>query len=57
VEISTDAGQSWNPATLEREQGRFAWRGFRWRLDTRRRGRSTFWRAPSAAQERVNPTS
>ncbi|HLQ11686.1 MAG TPA: molybdopterin-dependent oxidoreductase [Steroidobacteraceae bacterium] len=38
VEISTDAGQSWSPATLEREQGRFAWRGFRWRIDTRGRG-------------------
>ena len=38
VEISTDAGQSWRPATLEREQGRFAWRGFRWRLDTHTAG-------------------
>jgi DMSO/TMAO reductase YedYZ molybdopterin-dependent catalytic subunit len=38
VEISTDAGQSWKVATLEREFGRYAWRGFRWRLDTRTKG-------------------
>jgi len=38
VEISTDAGQSWSPATLERELGRFAWRGFRWPIDTHTRG-------------------
>jgi hypothetical protein len=38
VEISTDAGQSWRPATLERELGRFAWRGFRWQLDTSKTG-------------------
>jgi DMSO/TMAO reductase YedYZ molybdopterin-dependent catalytic subunit len=38
VEISTDAGQSWRPATLERNLGRFAWRGFRWPLDTSKAG-------------------
>lgn len=38
VEISTDAGQSWRPATLQRDLGRFAWRGFRWSLDTRAAG-------------------
>jgi DMSO/TMAO reductase YedYZ molybdopterin-dependent catalytic subunit len=38
VEISIDAGQSWSEATLERELGRFAWRGFRWPLDTSKAG-------------------
>jgi DMSO/TMAO reductase YedYZ molybdopterin-dependent catalytic subunit len=38
VEISTDAGQSWRPATLERNLGRFAWRGFHWPLDTSKAG-------------------
>jgi DMSO/TMAO reductase YedYZ molybdopterin-dependent catalytic subunit len=34
VEISTDGRQSWRPAELGRELGRFAWREFRQRLDT-----------------------
>ena len=38
VEISTNAGRSWRPATLERELGRFAWRRFRWPLDTSKAG-------------------
>ncbi len=38
VDVSTDAGQSWRPATLERELGAFAWRGFRWPLDTSKAG-------------------
>jgi hypothetical protein len=38
VDISTDAGHSWRPATLDRELGRFAWRGFRWPLDTSNAG-------------------
>jgi hypothetical protein len=38
VEISTDAAQSWRPATLGRELGRFAWREFHWPLDTSQAG-------------------
>lgn len=34
VEVSQDAGRSWRPATLDRDLGRFGWRGFRWPLDT-----------------------
>jgi sulfite dehydrogenase len=34
VEISTDGRQSWQPAMLGRDLGRFAWREFRYRLDT-----------------------
>jgi DMSO/TMAO reductase YedYZ molybdopterin-dependent catalytic subunit len=38
VEISQDAGRSWRPATLDRDLGRYAWRGFRWPLDTSKAG-------------------
>ena len=38
VEISTDSGRSWSEATLGRDLGRFAWRGFRWPIDTSRAG-------------------
>jgi len=38
VEISTDGRQSWQPAELGRDLGRFAWREFRHRLDTSRPG-------------------
>jgi DMSO/TMAO reductase YedYZ molybdopterin-dependent catalytic subunit len=42
VEISTDAGQSWRPASLGRELGRFAWRGFNWPVDTSKAGPVNF---------------
>lgn len=38
VEVSTDGGRSWREAPLGRNLGRFAWRGFRWQLDTSRPG-------------------
>ena len=38
VEISSDAGLSWRAAALGQEFGRFAWRGFRFALDTSRSG-------------------
>jgi len=38
VEISSDGRQSWQPAELGRDLGRFAWREFRYRLDTSRSG-------------------
>jgi DMSO/TMAO reductase YedYZ molybdopterin-dependent catalytic subunit len=38
VEISQDGGRSWRAATLGRDLGRFAWRGFKWPLDTTRSG-------------------
>ena len=38
VEVSQDGGRSWQAATLDRDLGRFAWRGFKWRLDTSRAG-------------------
>ena len=38
VEISTDGRQSWQPAELGRDLGRFAWREFRYRLDTSKPG-------------------
>jgi DMSO/TMAO reductase YedYZ molybdopterin-dependent catalytic subunit len=34
VEVSVDGGQSWRPAALGKDLGRFAWRGFRFALDT-----------------------
>jgi DMSO/TMAO reductase YedYZ molybdopterin-dependent catalytic subunit len=36
VDVSQDGGQSWLPSVLERDLGRFAWRGFRARVDTSR---------------------
>ncbi|MGH8240108.1 MAG: molybdopterin-dependent oxidoreductase [Steroidobacteraceae bacterium] len=38
VEVSTDGLQTWRPATLGKDLGRFAWRGFNWRLDTSKPG-------------------
>lgn len=38
VEVSQDAGRSWRPAMLDRDMGRFAWRGFHWPLDTTNAG-------------------
>jgi DMSO/TMAO reductase YedYZ molybdopterin-dependent catalytic subunit len=38
VEVSTDGRQSWQPAELGRDLGRFAWREFRYRLDTSKPG-------------------
>lgn len=38
VEVSTDAGASWRAASLEKDLGRFAWRGFRFALDTAQAG-------------------
>jgi len=34
VEVSTDGQRSWREATLGRDLGRFAWREFRWKIDT-----------------------
>jgi len=39
VEVSVDGGQRWRDATLQRDLGRFAWREFRFVLDTSRVGR------------------
>src|SRR5438105_3159875 len=36
VEVSVDGGQTWRDATLQRDLGRFAWREFRFVLDTSR---------------------
>ena len=38
VEVSVDARQSWRPAALGRDLGRFAWRSFHVPLDTARAG-------------------
>jgi sulfite dehydrogenase (cytochrome) subunit A len=38
VEISVDGRRSWRDAALGRDLGRFAWREFRYRLDTAARG-------------------
>ncbi len=38
VEVSEDGAQSWRAATLQRDLGRFAWREFRFALDTTRTG-------------------
>jgi DMSO/TMAO reductase YedYZ molybdopterin-dependent catalytic subunit len=38
VEFSLDGGRSWRGATLDRDLGRFAWRGFKFPLDTARSG-------------------
>ena len=39
VEVSVDGGRSWRDATLQRDLGRFAWRDFRFVLDTSSAGR------------------
>ncbi len=39
VEISTDGRRTWREAALDEDPGRFAWRGFRWPIDTSRSGR------------------
>jgi sulfite dehydrogenase (cytochrome) subunit A len=41
VEVSSDAGQHWRPATLGRDLGRYAWRDFHLPLDTAQRGALT----------------
>lgn len=38
VDVSTDAGQSWRAAALDKEMGRFAWRGFQYPIDTSKAG-------------------
>src|SRR4029077_18465443 len=38
VDVSTDGGLNWRLAALDKELGRFAWRGFRFALDTSRAG-------------------
>ncbi len=42
VEISVDGGRSWREAELGDDLGRFAWRGFRWRIDTSSPGFTDF---------------
>src|SRR5581483_764267 len=34
VEVSVDGGGTWHEATLDSDPGRFAWRAFRWKIDT-----------------------
>lgn len=38
VDISVDGGVNWRAAALDKEIGRFAWRGFHFPLDTSRPG-------------------
>jgi DMSO/TMAO reductase YedYZ molybdopterin-dependent catalytic subunit len=38
VEVSMDAGLNWRAAALDKDLGRFAWRGWRFALDTSRPG-------------------
>jgi DMSO/TMAO reductase YedYZ molybdopterin-dependent catalytic subunit len=38
VEVSQDGGRTWREAQLDRDIGRFAWRGFSWKLDTSKAG-------------------
>lgn len=38
VEVSRDAGRSWQKAALGKDMGKFAWRGFRMPIDTSRGG-------------------
>ena len=39
VEVSRDSGRTWRQTVLEKDLGRFAWRGFRVPLDTSRVGK------------------
>jgi len=41
VEVSVDEGQSWRPATLGQDLGRFAWRPWSYRFKPARRGKLT----------------
>jgi DMSO/TMAO reductase YedYZ molybdopterin-dependent catalytic subunit len=57
VEVSTDAGANWRPAALDKDLGRFAWRGFHLTLDTSRPGPLTLAvRATSRGGERQPET-
>lgn len=38
VEVSTDGSQTWRQAALDKDLGRFSWRGFSWPLETSRPG-------------------
>ena len=38
VDVSTDGGRNWRQASLDKDLGRFAWRGFRFPLDTSQTG-------------------
>jgi len=38
VDVSTDGGLNWRAAALDKDLGRFAWRGFRFPLDTSKGG-------------------
>jgi DMSO/TMAO reductase YedYZ molybdopterin-dependent catalytic subunit len=38
VDVSTNGGLNWHAATLDKDLGRFAWRGFRFPLDTSKAG-------------------
>jgi len=42
VEVSEDGGQTWREAALGLDMGRFAWREFRWPIDTARAGGHRF---------------
>ena len=56
VEISADGGASWNPASLGREQARFAWRlwSYEWKA---KRGEFTIFSRASDSQGRVQPAT
>ena len=54
VEVSTDGGSTWNPATLGHEQSRFAWRlwSYSWNA---KRGAYAIQSRATDSQERVQP--
>ena len=56
VEISTDAGATWNPAKLGNEQSRFAWRlwSFDWKA---KRGDYAIQSRATDSQGRVQPST
>ena len=57
VEVSADEGKSWRKAKLGEDLGRFAWRGFRWQVDTAKAGPIRLWfRATSRSGARQGET-
>lgn len=57
VEISTDAGASWQPAQLGREHAKYAWRLWSYLWKAPRAGDYTFMSRATDSQDRVQPAT
>ena len=55
IEVSTDAGHTWQPATLGPEQARWAWREWAYDWEVRERGAAVVLSRATDASDRVQP--